>query len=432
MGLLDNMLGSSMDDPKTMAVMNLAAGLLGGGNFGQALGRGLGGYQETMANAKKTALLDEQFQWQRDEHTRLREEAARKQNMERLIQQQFMPTTGTQAIKGDALGPTVDKAQNIGQMPSVNWQQLAAAGVPMDRLKALAEAPNLGRSKVARTVKGVGPDGREYEYQFDEYGQKVGDGMAQFRAPLMQDTGGKILGLDPYTNKPIFELPKTMTPDGMASDQRGRASHNLALERFNFEKQGGGKPQFNAEMGGFVVAPSTANPQGQFIPLPNASAQQPKLTEGESKASLYLGQMRSASDVLNQLESRDVSASPFRVNMTGNMVGNWLAGEGAQQVAQAQNQWSESYLRAKTGAAATEGEVKLNNATFFPQPNDSDAVIRQKAQARKQAELDMTLPAGRGATRLMTAQPKPAAPGMLGSGTANTVPSDILQLLNKY
>ena len=34
MGLLDNFLGTSMDDPKTMAVMSMAAGLLGGGNFG--------------------------------------------------------------------------------------------------------------------------------------------------------------------------------------------------------------------------------------------------------------------------------------------------------------------------------------------------------------------------------------------------------------
>ena len=33
------LLGDSWDDPKTQAALNLAAGLLSGGNFGQALGK---------------------------------------------------------------------------------------------------------------------------------------------------------------------------------------------------------------------------------------------------------------------------------------------------------------------------------------------------------------------------------------------------------
>lgn len=72
MGLLDNMLGSSMDDPKTMAVMNMAAGLLGGGNFGQALGRGLGGYTQALQadeDRKMSKLMREmQVQGLKDQH----------------------------------------------------------------------------------------------------------------------------------------------------------------------------------------------------------------------------------------------------------------------------------------------------------------------------------------------------------------------------
>ena len=71
------LLGDSWDDPKSMAVMQLAAGLLGGGNFGQALGRGLGGYQQTMSAAKDAErqklsdeMLREQFGWKRDEVAR--------------------------------------------------------------------------------------------------------------------------------------------------------------------------------------------------------------------------------------------------------------------------------------------------------------------------------------------------------------------------
>ena len=44
-----SLLGEDWNDPKTMATFQLAAGLLGGGNFGQAASRGLSAYQGTMS-----------------------------------------------------------------------------------------------------------------------------------------------------------------------------------------------------------------------------------------------------------------------------------------------------------------------------------------------------------------------------------------------
>ena len=69
----------------------------------------------------------------------------------------------------------------------------------------------------------------------------------------------------------------------------------------------------------------------------------------------------------------------------------------AQQYKQAQDQWSEAYLRFKTGAAATEPEVLRNNRTFFPVFGDKPDQIAQKALAREQAERDIGIAAGRGA-----------------------------------
>jgi hypothetical protein len=66
-------------------------------------------------------------------------------------------------------------------------------------------------------------------------------------------------------------------------------------------------------------------------------------------------------------------------------------------VQQAQDQWSEAYLRFKTGAAATEPEVTRNNRTFFPVFGDKPDQIAQKALAREQAERDIGIVAGRGA-----------------------------------
>ena len=54
MGLLDN--------PDTMASLALGAGLMGGGNFGQAMQRGLLGYQGVMDNQANQAYLQSRTQ----------------------------------------------------------------------------------------------------------------------------------------------------------------------------------------------------------------------------------------------------------------------------------------------------------------------------------------------------------------------------------
>lgn len=61
------LLGESWDDPRTQATLQLAAGLLGGGNFGQALGRGLGGYQQSMSAAQEAKMRKEEMDWKRQE-----------------------------------------------------------------------------------------------------------------------------------------------------------------------------------------------------------------------------------------------------------------------------------------------------------------------------------------------------------------------------
>ena len=123
------------------------------------------------------------------------------------------------------------------------------------------------------------------------------------------------------------------------------------------------------------------------------------LTESQAKGSLYLGQMRTANDELDALAKKGVSSSPAAVAATKSTWTNWASGKDAQQVGQLQNQWSEGFLRAKTGAAATAGEVELNNRTFFPVVGDSKEVIAQKAKMRRQAEKDMEIVAGNGADR---------------------------------
>ncbi|MEN9384619.1 MAG: hypothetical protein RL323_1762, partial [Pseudomonadota bacterium] len=73
------LLGDSWEDPRTQATLQLAAGLLGGGNFGQALGRGLEGYQGTMTAAKRQAMIDEEMTRRKQEREAEQAQLAAKQ-----------------------------------------------------------------------------------------------------------------------------------------------------------------------------------------------------------------------------------------------------------------------------------------------------------------------------------------------------------------
>lgn len=346
---------------------------------------------------------------------------AEKSRIESVIRSAISPVSGTQAIGLDAAGPTASKAALIGQMPKLDPNALLAQGVPVERVKELIDAQNFGRQKVARTIKGIGPDGREYEYQVDEFGQRIGDGLAQYRAPIAMDSGGRTALLDPYNFQEKFGVNKTMTPGERDASARGWATVKQGERRLAFDQNKETKPVFNADAGGFVYPPDMRNPNGRVVKVDGAKK---PLNESEGKATLYLSQMVDASNTLDALEAKGVKPSPVSVAATNTPYTNWMASSEQQKVAQTQRQWAEAYLRAKTGAAATADEVNNNIRTFFPVVGDSAEVIKQKATARKQAEEAMLAPVGRGADRVPSRNNPPAA--------ALTMPTDINELLRIY
>ena len=119
-------------------------------------------------------------------------------------------------------------------------------------------------------------------------------------------------------------------------------------------------------------------------------------TEGERKASLFQEQMRGASDTIASLGPVDMANRTNQAQFIGaGGMGNIAIDPKIQQYKQAANQWSESYLRVKTGAAATAPEVELNNKTFFPVFGDNADTVKLKERMRKKAEKDLGIMAGR-------------------------------------
>jgi hypothetical protein len=122
-------------------------------------------------------------------------------------------------------------------------------------------------------------------------------------------------------------------------------------------------------------------------------------SEGERKAGTYQRTMQGAEQTITNIEADGFNPlstkSQADLYAAGNGLTNFMASPKAQQYMQAQREWSEAWLRAKTGAAATADEVQMNIVTYFPQVGDSADVVKQKKLKRAEANRNISVQAGR-------------------------------------
>jgi hypothetical protein len=140
-----------------------------------------------------------------------------------------------------------------------------------------------------------------------------------------------------------------------------------------------------------------------------------RMTEAQAKAATFKSQMDFAE---RELRTVPIDQSKLYEQIETGLAGGWtnpVVSQQAQRARQAQEQWSEAFLRFKTGAATTKDEVRANVRTFFPQPGDGPDVIAQKTRARAQAAKDLEFAAGGG-------KGGGAAPAAVPAGGANPAP----------
>ena len=246
-----SLLGTSWDDPRTLATLQMAAGLLGGGNFGQAAARGLTGYQDTMSAANKAAALAEERAYIKQQREMAAAKAQREESERLRIQQVLRGALGgaspQQAIgMGGQLGPTQAKAGTIGQRQPLDANALIAQGVPIETVKQLFEAQDFGRSEVARTVETVDAQGRPTTMLLDKFGRPSGSqpgGLPQWKAPVSVNQGDRQTFIDPVTLQQKGSFGVNETPDARASRAVTMRGQNMtdarARERFAFDQAGG-------------------------------------------------------------------------------------------------------------------------------------------------------------------------------------------------
>lgn len=240
---------------------------------------------ETQAQAKQRemAALDAQ---------RKAAEAARIQG---VVRSAVMPVSGGEANAVSGItGPRPEALDVVGQTKPINYQALIAQGVPPDLAKALSDARNYGRDKVSRTVDGS-ENGVPVTYQLDDYGNRVGSPIRQWKAPEKVDIGGQVQFRDPVTLKLLTDLQKTNTPDALLSAQTTMRGQNMtdarAREKNQIDKDSVGKVEWKQDVNGkWIALPKEISGSGPVVPV---EAQAPGKREQQA---------RNAIDVINSAE----------------------------------------------------------------------------------------------------------------------------------
>lgn len=139
-----------------------------------------------------------------------------------------------------------------------------------------------------------------------------------------------------------------------------------------------------------AVGASPAAPRENFVP-----------TEGERTSGNYLGRMDAAEKLLGEYVPSTMDYIAADRSMRGGPVMSSIANAGlskqGQQYYQAAADWVRAKLRKESGAVISPEEMAQEIKTYFPMPGDKPETVKQKAQARKQAQEGMRGMAGRAA-----------------------------------
>ena len=311
--------------------------------------------------------------------------AARAAQIQSAIPGLFGKTTqGSVSIPEVNGVPFVSQGAQVTQ-PSMrsggfNVQEALRLGLTPKQIQEYSDLENVGRQEVARTVEGM-ENGRPVTLQYDKYGQPVGRGVEQWKAPVQVNRGDRVDFVSPVTMQQQGSFGVNMSPSERDAAARGWAGQALSREKFNAEQQQGGKPTFNADAGGFIYPPSASNPQGAVVPL---SGFQKPLNDVQAKAQLFGTRMQESDKIMGQLEAAGKSYSTPGANLpiVGRAV-NMLNTEQGQMLDQAKRDFTNAVLRRESGAAIAQSEFDSADKQYFPQIGDSDKVIAQKARARQ-------------------------------------------------
>lgn len=436
MGLLDGLLGSSMDDPKTAATLQLAQGLLSAPRGMQGLSGGLLGYQQAMQQAKQQKAAEEmramQLQHMALQYQQQKQQADQSDMDRTLTQRAMQPISGIEANRASGItGPRPEALGVVGQQPAFDPRQFVGAGGSLQGAAGVAQLLAKERAKIKEFKEVRMPDGSVQIVGLDEYGKPVNTGQTPFKASERVDLGGRVGFVDPLTDRVRGTLGKTMTPGEIASNSLGR-------DRLSFDRtqaQGALTYQQDAD-GNFVGLPTRATPgsvvKATSVLAPGAGmtplqGKGAGLTEDQGKATGWLVQAENAyKNMQGAMKASPGAERPGVNDVIGSVPGmgglaNMMRGGDRQKFMQASSSFGEAVLRAATGAGVNKDEALQKARELTPQIGDSQEVIDQKMAAFPLYIESLKVRAGPGAR-------KAVGIGATGAGGATDDANDPLGL----
>jgi hypothetical protein len=336
---------------------------------------------------------------------------------------------------------------------NAGWMSMGEASTPQAAIEKLQDGVKQGyfdeatANAEAQKIVSMTPDQyRQYRIQ-----KVMGllDAKDQLGAMLpkvaRQEAGGKVLTIQdnpmlPGYGQPItgMDIAKTQTfADITAAKQAATSAGqlNLAQQKFAFEQANPGFELKEAEDGSIVgvnkrtlqAFPVNVGGSMAGAGMPGARAPVPEgmptgtplrgkgtaMSESQSNATAYGMRMKEANAILEDLSKKGVlkgaliEGVPLVGESLGKVLPSVLGGtsEAQQQVNQAKSNFITAVLRKESGAVISDSEFDREDRKYFPQVNDSAAVIKQKENARKLAIKAIEVQAGPGAKSIQQLQP---------------------------
>lgn len=237
-GLLD------FNDPGT----RMGLGLLALGQMPR--NQGFQGLMGLMASQDDAARMKADTEWKQEKANRERQQwqaqDAAAQQAARV--QAAIPGLFGVTTQGSVSIPEQDGVPFVSQGVKVDQPSMRTRGFDVQRALELQMTPeqiqkyydlsNLGRQEVARTVEGM-ENGRPVTLQYDKYGQPVGRGVEQWKAPVQVNRGDRVDFVSPVTMQQQGTFGINMSPSERDASARGWAGNNLARQRLEFDMGGG-------------------------------------------------------------------------------------------------------------------------------------------------------------------------------------------------
>ena len=216
--------------------------------------QGFQGLMGLLSAQDESARMKADTEWRQEQANRQRQEWTAK---DAAMQAQAAQRAAIPSLYGQGEG---------GGVSGFNVQRAIALGMNPEDIQKYATLENVGRKKVARTVEGVDAQGRPVTFQVDEFGQQIGEGIGQWKAPMLINQGDRQTFFDPAARQTLGSLGINMSPSERDASARGWAGQGLAQQRLAFDMAGGaeaGKPQYRD--GNWVMPPRAMQP-GQSVP----------------------------------------------------------------------------------------------------------------------------------------------------------------------